>query len=119
MAATVERISDRTRGTGYKVALPEVGDRFTVRILPEYGNPIAWHLGQVQWLRSAGAAVETNSGIFPFEEAEWDSRAEYPSHAERYIITGWRVTATAPRQSALLWTTVSVDESGFSTDPAP
>ena len=119
MAATVERISDRTRGTGYKVRLPEVGDRFTVRIcrstetrslgISDKCNgcgPLA-----PRWKRIAASS--------PFEEAEWDSRAEYPSHAERYIITGWRVTATAPRQSALLWTTVSLDESGFSTDPAP
>ena len=56
MTATYTRISDRNRGVGYQVALPEVGDRLTIRFLAPYGSIIPWQRSGVSW-RSAGAAV--------------------------------------------------------------
>ena len=119
MTASYQRISDRSRGTGYKAELPEVGDRFTAQVIPEYGACIDWHRGQVSWLKSAGVTAEASNDIPPFDdESAWVTRTEHPSHTERHIVTALRFTATEPGQSVTLWTSVDVDPIGFSTDSA-
>lgn len=77
MTASFERISNRTRGTGYKVEVPEVGDRFTVRFLAPYGSITEWYRNAhaVSW-SGFGVLVEANNGTVEdlLDAATWAAR---------------------------------------------
>ena len=120
MTAAYERISNRARGTGYAISLPEAGDRFTVRFLAPYGSIIQWHRNAVSWSGS-GVLVEANNGTEEDlqDEAAWVARPVAVSGTEPRPITAMRFTATAPAATVTVWSTVDLDESGFATDSAP